>query len=320
LLPALVGLGITIGAMGPAGADPMDQSEAAAVLKRIAEASRQLSYKGTFVYQQGDQFQTSRIFHLAVGGNEYERLETLDGPRREIVRTNDEVLRYYPEAKIIRSEKRVARRTFPALLPEQIDSITEQYRIRKGETERIAGYDSLALELEPRDGMRYGHKFWTETGSGLLLKARMVDERHNLVEQYSFTQLDIGPVEKSLVKPAYKPGPDWKVDRLPEAPVGTPEWIVKIVPSGFHKILEMRRAKHNNAVTVTHMVFSDGLAAISVFIEPSASRSRVNPGPSRQGAINIYTRTLDDQVVTVLGEAPAPAVQQIGESVALRGK
>jgi sigma-E factor negative regulatory protein RseB len=68
------------------------------------------------------------------------------------------------------------------------------------------------------------------------------------------------------------------------------------------------------------MVFSDGLASISVFIEPSASRNRVNPVASRQGAINIYTRTLDDQVVTVLGEAPAPAVQQIGESVAVRGK
>ena len=81
---------------------------------------------------------------------------------------------------------------FPALLPEQLSSLTEYYEIRKGEPERIAGFDSQALVLEPKDGMRYGHKFWAESATGLLLKARMVNERHNVVEQFSFTQLIIG--------------------------------------------------------------------------------------------------------------------------------
>ncbi len=189
LLPALFGLGF---GAGVALADPLQESEALAMLQKIADAARQLNYAGTFVYQHGDQVETSRIVHFADASGEYEKLETLDGPRREIIRNNDEVMCYYLDAKIMRSEKRVARRSFPALLPEQLSALTEYYQIRKGEPERIAGFDSQALVLEPRDGMRYGHKFWAEANSGLLLKARMVNERHNVVEQFSFTQLAIG--------------------------------------------------------------------------------------------------------------------------------
>ncbi|MGH8694324.1 MAG: sigma-E factor regulatory protein RseB domain-containing protein, partial [Burkholderiales bacterium] len=213
LLPTLFGLGFTAGV---ALADPLQESEALAMLQRIADAARQLNYTGTFVYQHGDQVETSRIVHFADSSGEYEKLETLDGPRREIIRNNDEVMCYYLDAKIMRSEKRVARRTFPALLPDQLSALTVYYQIRKGEPERIAGFDSQALVLEPRDGMRYGHKFWAETNSGLLLKARMVNERHNVVEQFSFTQLAIGSgISRDMVKPSFSVSfPEWRVDRF----------------------------------------------------------------------------------------------------------
>jgi sigma-E factor negative regulatory protein RseB len=297
LLPALFGLGFTAGV---ALADPLQESEALAMLQRIADAARQLNYAGTFVYQHGDQVETSRIVHFADSSGEYEKLETLDGPRREIIRNNDEVTCYYLDAKIMRSEKRVARRAFPALLPEQLSALTVYYQIRKGEPERIAGFDSQALVLEPRDGMRYGHKFWAETNSGLLLKARMVNERHNVVEQFSFTQLAIGSgISRDMVKPSFSVSfPEWRVDRF------------------AHNLT----SNLGNSIPVTHMVFSDGLAAVSVFIEPMANRTRINEGLSHQGAINIYTRTINDQVVTVLGEAPASTVMQIANSVSFRGK
>ena len=321
LLPALFGLSFSVGV---AIADPLEQDQAVAMLQRIADAARKLNFVGTFVYQHGDQVETSRIVHVLDSTGEYEKLETLDGPRREIIRTNDEVLCYYPEAKIVRSEKRVSRRTFPALLPEQISSITEHYQIRKGDTERIAGFDSQALVLEPRDGLRYGHKFWTETNTGLLLKARMVDERHNVVEQFTFTQLAIGSgVNRDMVKPSFNVRfPEWRLDRFANNTSSNVDsgWSVKSFPAGFRKIMEMRRSKQGNSIPVTHLVYSDGLAAVSVFIEPSASRSRINEGLTRQGAINIYTRTINDQVVTVLGETPASTVMQIGDSISFRGK
>ncbi len=309
---------------GVALADPLQESEALAMLQRIADAARELNYAGTIVYQHGDQVETSRIVHFADSSGEYEKLETLDGPRREIIRNNDEVMCYYFDAKIMRSDKRVARRTFPALLPDQLTALTEYYQIRKGEPERIAGFDSQALVLEPRDGMRYGHKFWSEADSGLLLRARMVDERHNVVEQFSFTQLAIGSgISRDMVKPSFSVrSPEWRVDRYAHNLTDNVEsgWAVKNFPAGFRKIMEMRRSKHGSSMPVTHMVYSDGLAAVSVFIEPMANRTRINEGLSHQGAINIYTRTIDEQVVTVLGETPASTVMQIANSVSFRGK
>jgi sigma-E factor negative regulatory protein RseB len=308
---------------GSVAADPLRQADALAMLERIASAARELNYVGTFVYQHGDHVETSRIVHYVDATGEYEKLEALDGPRREIIRTNDEVLCYYPDAKVVRSEKRVARRSFPALLPEQITALTEFYQIRKGEPERIAGYDSEALVLEPKDGMRYGHKLWAEANTGLLLKARMLNERNQAVEQFSFTQLTIGSgVSREMVQPSYRVQfPEWRLDRFAHLLTNVDSgWTVNQYPAGFRKILEMRRTKQGGSLPVTHLVYSDGLAAVSIFIEPMAGRTQVREGLSRQGAINIFTRTMNDQVITVLGEAPAATVMQIANSVAYQGR
>jgi sigma-E factor negative regulatory protein RseB len=321
LLVAATALGLAAGASSAA---PLADEEALAMLERIARAARQLSYVGTFVYQHGDHVETSRIVHLVDASGEYEKLEALDGPRREIIRNNDEVLCYYPDAKIVRSEKRVARRTFPALLPEQLSALTGYYEIRKGEVERIAGYDAQALVLEPKDGMRYGHKLWAEADSGLLLKARMVNENQHAVEQFTFTQLSIGSgVTRDMVKPSFNVRfPEWRLDRFANNTSSNVDsgWVVKQFPAGFRKIMEMRRSKQGSNNPIVHLVYSDGMAAVSVFIESAAGRTGIQEGLSRQGAINIYIRTLESQVITVLGEAPAATVVQIGNSVSYRGK
>lgn len=309
-------------AAGAASADTLQQDEALRILQRIADAARELNYAGTFVYQHGDRSESSRIVHFVDGTGEYEKLETLDGPRREVIRNNDEVLCYYPDAKIVRSEKRVARRTFPALLPERLNSLTEFYRIRKGDAERIAGHDTQPLMLEPKDGLRYGHKLWADSATGLLLRARMINERNQVVEQFTFTQLAIGSgVTRDMVAPSFSVRPpEWRFDRFANnTPNAESGWIVKQFPAGFRKIMELRRSRQGSEVAMTHLVYSDGLAAVSVFIEPVATRRSIHEGLSQQGAINIFTRTIDDQVVTVLGEAPASTVMQIANSVA-RGR
>jgi sigma-E factor negative regulatory protein RseB len=155
-------------------ADTLSQGDALGWLQRIAGAARQLNYAGTFVYQQGDKVETSRIVHMVDGGNEVERLETLDGPRREVVRNNDVVFSYHVDTKIVRVDRRRAGRSFPQILPDQLTAVTDHYHVRKAEIERVAEHDAQALVLEPKDGMRYGHKFWADMGTGLLLKAKMI--------------------------------------------------------------------------------------------------------------------------------------------------
>jgi sigma-E factor negative regulatory protein RseB len=305
---------------GLALADTLAQNEALAWLQKIASAARDLSYSGTFVYQHGEHVETSRITHYVDRFGEIEKLETLDGPKREIIRNQNEIITYYAESKEVKRERRAMRRTFPALLPEQLSSLTEFYQVRKGGQERIAGFDSQALILEPRDEYRYGHKLWAEVGSGLLLKAKMVNERHQVVEQFHFTQLTIGPVSKDAVRPGFTVPPgSLRPPQVEPGPADT-GWVVRNHPAGFRKILEMTRARQDGHGQVAHLVFSDGLAAVSVFIEPLPAARKVPEGLLHQGAVHIYSRPLSDQLVTVLGETPAVTVMQIANSVGPKSK
>jgi sigma-E factor negative regulatory protein RseB len=300
-------------------ADTLADTEALAWLQRIAAAARELSYSGTFVYQHGDQAETSRITHYVDRAGEIEKLETLDGPKREVIRNQNEIITFYAESKSVKRERRASRRSFPALLPDALSSITDFYQLRKGGQERIAGLDAQALVLEPRDEFRYGHKLWADLNSGLLLKAKMVNERHQVVEQFHFTQVSIGPVSKEAVRPGFivPPMPPPSADVASAAETG---WVVRSSPAGFRKILEMSRVRKDGQGQVAHLVFSDGLAAVSVFIEPLPASRRVPDGLMHQGALHIYSRSLPDQLVTVLGETPAATVVQMGNSVGPRGK
>lgn len=294
-------------------------------LQRIANAARQLNYTGVFVYQAGEVTETSRIVHMVDAGVEIEKLETLDGPPREIIRRNDELVTYHPETRTMRAEKRRGNRGFPALLPDQLSAIAEHYEVRKGEVERVAGFDAQVLVLEPRDQYRYGHKFWAETASGLLLKAKMIGERHAPVEQFAFTQVTIGaPIARRQLEPRYAADASgWRSERFSsnESPVAESGWVLKSAAPGFRKVLEMRRSREGSAGgTLTHMVFSDGLASVSVFVEPVAPRQKVSEGLIQQGAINIYSRSSGDHRITVLGETPAATVMLIGNALVQKGK
>lgn len=316
-LPAFL---ILCGSVGPAAAsDPA--SDALGVLRKIATASRQTNYTGTFVYQHGTRLETSRIAHYVDATGEQERLETLDGPPREIVRNNDNVTCYLPESKTVVIEKRTTPR-FPALLPDQLGSVPENYSVRKGEQDRVAGYDCRVIILEPKDSMRYGHRFCVEVVSGLPLRARMYNDKNEIVESFAFTQLTIGGgVNRDKLKSRYAAKAQaWKVDRsaLEQTDASSDSgWVLTNQPPGFKKITEMKRSVAGRAAPISHIVYSDGLAAVSVFIESLPKTPPAN-GPTYHGAVNIFVKTQGDQMVTVVGEAPARTVRQIAESLTFR--
>lgn len=295
--------------------------EIAGWLHKIAGAAQQLNYQGIFIYQHGSSIETSRITHHVDAQGEHEKLEALDGPPREIIRNNDEVMYFLQDQKIVKIEKRKVKASFPALLiPSQFSSLAENYHIRKSEPLRIIGYDCESFVLEPKDNLRYGHKLWADSNTGLLLKAKMVNEKNEVIEQFSFIQLKIGgPINKEAVKPSYSPIPsDWLLDRsglnIQSQDTG---WSVKNQPVGFKKVSEMKR-NFSGKSAVSHLVFSDGLAAVSVFVEPipdKAQALKIIQGLSQHGALNVYTKPLNDYLVTVVGEAPAVTVMQIGNSV-----
>ena len=84
--------------------------------------------------------------------------------------------------------------------------------------------------------------------------------------------------------------------------------------------MEVKRMISGKPAPISHIVYSDGLAAVSIFIEPLAPRAKSLNGLSKRGALNIYTKPVDEYQVTVLGEAPPMTVMQIGNSVYYAGK
>ena len=292
-------------------------------LKKMAAASRQLNYSGTFVYRHATQTETSRIVHYVnQAGGEFEKMEMLDGPAREVIRTNDQIICYLPATRTVLIEKRGNRR-FPALLPEQLSGVTDNYTVSVTGSERVADHECQVILLVPKDKMRYGHFFCADVGSGLPLRARTLSEKNEVLESFAFTELKIGgSFNRDRVRSRYAAkSKNWRVDHsafsIAETP-GETGWVLTQQPAGFRKLTELTRSFAGRSTKVSHIVYSDGLAAVSVFIEP-LSRKRPAQSLSHQGAVNIYTRSVSDYTVTVLGEAPATTVMQIANSLEFRG-
>ena len=302
-------------------AQAQDQTSADAmrVLKRIYQATEKLSYSGTFVYWQGERTETSRITRRTGPGENIERVEVLDGMPREIIRTHDTVRCYLPESQTVKVERRTDPRAFPAVLPERISDLARNYTITRGETARIAGFDCESVVLTPKDELRYGYKLWADVGTGMLLKARTFNGKGETVEQFSFAQLAIGNVPRERVKSRHQ-AQNWRVEDAAVAPanLGRSGWTLGAELPGFRKIIEVTR-KLGESRPAGQIVYSDGMAAVSVFIEPMSGRAEaVRPGPSSLGSFQIYTREVAQHIVTVVGEAPAASVQRIATSVEFR--
>lgn len=301
---------------GIAQAQQAASDDAVHWLGRIYRATQNLSYMGTFVYQQGGHSETSRIVRRVGSRGSVEKLEALDGVPREVLRTEDEVRCYLPDRRTVKVDRRGDRRAFPALLPAQIGTLEEHYTISKGEITRVAGYECQAILLLPKDDLRYGYELWADVATGMLLKAVTVDKNRNALEQFTFTQLAIGPVPLSEVRPP-QAASSWHIEDADVMPLDLKAtgWSVSPDLPGFKKVVEVKRRIHESR-QVDQVVFSDGLAAVSVFIElaPRGGK-RQRMGLSSLGAINIYTREVADHVVTVVGEAPAISVRRIADTV-----
>ena len=290
-------------------------------LARASQAARQLDYVGTIVYQIGPRVESSRITHLYLDNREFAKLVNLDGPAREVVRNDGEVRCYYPDAKLVRVEPGTFRNVFPSLSAEQQQSLSRYYAFRVVGEDRVGGRPVQVVVFEPKDGLRYGHRFWSDGATGLLLKARVLNERGEPIEQFAFSDLTINArIERAMVEPSWPVvPPDWKTLESAAGDVvqQATGWMVARMPPGFEKIMEGFRKLRGRRERVANLVYSDGLVSISVFIEPLASGA-APAGFLQKGGLNVYSVKQDDYLITVMVETPGATVRQIAHSVTRR--
>jgi len=314
-LPVLV-LGAACGAHAGAPADALGW------LQRAMEAARKASYSGTFVHTNGDRISTIRITHINTNGDEHERIEALDGPAYEIVRRNDEMFCYYPDAKTVRLDRRVNARFFPSLFRAPADVIAQSYDVKLGGVEHVLGYDCRWILLDPRDGMRFPERLCSESDTGLVVRAKTLGLQGQVIEQYTFADLKVGPrVARGDVKSLFEARvKQWITDSQPreEAKGVDTGWSVDNLPAGFHKMTELRRTLPGRPHPVSQLIYSDGLASLSVFIEPNGAPRRTNESSNEDGTTTFFARPMGDELVTVLGEIPLATAEQVAASVGHR--
>ena len=132
-------------------------------LKVVAFAAHQTDYSGVYVYQYDNRVETSRITHVVEPDGEYEKIESLDGPKREIIRHHGQIWCCISH-KMVQVDSQQGRSRFPALLPEQLVALSENYQVKDAGLERVAGYNTQVILFQPKDNLRYIYKIWAHEG------------------------------------------------------------------------------------------------------------------------------------------------------------
>ena len=287
------------------------------LLERMNEAVRVLDYEGRFVVQSGHKLDALYIVHRASAGIERERVVSLTGKPREIVRSDKAVACLVSGSKQpINVARRAHGRSFSPLKVVDSSELEQFYRFEMLEPDRVAGRDAHQILVRPRDELRFGYRVFLDQASALPLRTMMLDERQQTVSQMMFTELRVGdaitPIEHDLSAMQIATPDDYEwlpLDRLAPA-----AWVFADIPPGFRLNVHRRRAMVDQTAEMEHFIFSDGLATVSVYVQPARSKSKLS-GASRWGAANAVGRTLEQHEVIVVGEVPVKTLDWFAQSI-----
>ena len=278
-------------------------------LDRAASAAKQQNYSGVYVYHHGEHVEVLRVLHRTDANGEQAKVEVMDGTSRQFLRINNDVYCHLPDGKHVQLERNALRRFFPDLLPTQPASLLDFYEAKLGGIERVAGRSCQVVTLAPRDGYRYAYNLWLDKRTGLPLKARVVNDNGSVISMFVFSEIQIGKAPDIRNDMAGK-----IIQKIHSDKPVVSAWSVT-PPPGYEKVQEAVRSLPGKRAPVTHLVFSDGLSVLSLFVEPIEPQVQRLQGLSAEGAIGVYARQVDGYAVTTLGEVPNLALIETGNSV-----
>ncbi len=287
-------------------------------VERAREAAERLDYAGILVNQQGPSLHTSRIIHTHKAKEAIERIEMLDGPPNEIVRRGEEIIWYLPRERRIISDRQIGARSFPGLAQFSNTQLTDHYRFRLLEKDRVAGRNTTVMQLQPIDNLRYGYRFWFDQSSGLLLRAQSISERGDVVAQIGFSEVTIGSLPASRLRERVTATQGWQTEIAISGPADVSGWAFRL-PAGFSRLAAQRRviatkqSGIGEARDVVQIVCSDGLASISIFIEPWSAARSLNP--VQAGALNMVGKRIGKFWLTIVGEVPMVAIRLVADTL-----
>lgn len=281
-------------------------------LGRMTDALAGTSYSGEFVCESAGRSEKLRIVHRVRDGAVSERLVSLSGGGRELVRENDEVVVYLPDQKLAIIERRSARSDLMGALPTFNAGASPWYEVSYAGREAGLLGPAAVVAVRPRDGYRFGYRLWIDEASHMPVRSELSDAAGRVIERLRFTQLSM---TGDIPDEAFEPGLDrsrlrW-VRQAAQAADEAPTWRAAQVPPGFRLSMSGLQAMAGASAPVRHLVYSDGLASVSVFIQPQAPGKTPAVGSGRAGVASAYTTIVHGHHVTVVGEVPPDTLRYI---------
>jgi len=297
--------------------------EAREWLERMSRALATQNYEGRFFHLSQSRSETMRIVHRVDRGKITEKLVSLDGSGREIVRNESEVICYLPDKRVVLVEKRTDNNQLLTAVPVYNEGLEALYNIeRSGRVVKALGRRTQLILVQPRDQYRYGYKLWLDQETAMPLKSQLYDADGNVIEQILFAELNLrdripaDEIKASISGEGFK----WlRQDAQPRMANTVIGWNVTRLPAGFRLTTWRMQIIAGSAAPVRHLVYSDGLASVSVFIEPRDMQSAPMHGLAKMGAAFAFSRDLDGHQVTAVGEVPAATVEAIAAGVMREG-
>lgn len=291
-------------------------------LLRMHDASKQRAYTGTFVVSVGADMATARIWHVCDGDQQMERVETLTGAPRSIFRRNNQVVTFFPETKIARTEQRESLGLFPQILKSNNHAIAEFYALKVMDAERVAGFEADVVQLSAKDRFRYSYRIWTERKSGLVVKLQTLDATGQVLEQAAFSELSLdAPVKMERLAQMMGNTAGHKLEQVEMSKTTALAQGWTLVPGvpGFASMGCYKRSVHAPAAAGASLanhgeadggdtmqwIFSDGLATVSLFVEAYDRKRHGQEGVMSLGATQTLTKRMNDWWLTAVGEVPA---------------
>jgi sigma-E factor negative regulatory protein RseB len=285
-------------------------------LDRMGSAVQVMNYKGTVVRVRDGKVDTFKVVHTVRDGVVREKVVIQDGNGLEIIRNGNEVHCILPDRESVLVEEWNNQSTLFSTLPSSDIRFGNEYDVLIKGFERVAGRKAAKLAILPHDYYRYGYRIWLDTETGFPLQTQLIGDDNGALEHVKFADISIeqdigsGALDSSYSIDNWKwytdPGPTTK--REVES-----EWAASDVPAGFRPVSTQQKVLPDAEDPITHIVYSDGLATVSVFIAPVSEEKM--PMRSSVGASNSYSTVIDGYRVTAVGQVPRITVEQIAKSM-----
>jgi sigma-E factor negative regulatory protein RseB len=285
-------------------------------LQRMGDALSNTSYVGEFITESSGRTERLSIVHRVRDGIVSERLMSLSGNGRELVRENDEVVVYLPDQKLAIIERRTGRSDLMGSLPQFTGKMSSWYKIDYVGRETTNFGPTAVVAVRPLDGYRFGYRLWIDLDSHMPVRSDLSDAAGRVVERLQFTKLSF---DRDIPDSAFEPSLDrsklrW-VRQTPQPEDAPQAWRAGKVPPGFRLSMSGMQSVAGTSEPVNHMVYTDGLASVSVFIHAPTPGKAPMQGSGRSGVASAFSTVVDGHQVTVVGEVPPRTLKVIAKAL-----